>query len=116
MALRIQKGSFDGLAEALEDLKASGFWPTTFVSGPSPGLELHWHSEEVHAYLVEGETSFLDGESGTRHAVGPGDKIVVPPRTLHAEGAVRDRVVYVIAVPEPMPPDEFLKRRSPDDL
>ena len=116
MGIRIYKNCFDDRAEIFDDLEASGFWPTTFVSGPSPGLDVHWHSEEVHAYVVEGETDFLDGESGKRHEVGPGDKVVVPPRTLHAEGAVRDRVVYLIAVPEPMPPDEFLKLRSPDEL
>jgi quercetin dioxygenase-like cupin family protein len=116
MGIRIYESFFDNRAEILDDLKASGFWPTTFVSGPSPGLDVHWHSEEVHAYVVEGETDFLDGESGRRHEVGPGDKVVVPPRTLHAEGAVRDRVVYIIAVPEAMPPDEFLKLRAPDEL
>ena len=116
MSLQIYKRFFENRGEVLEDLKASGFWPTTFVSGPSPGLEVHWHSEEVHAYVVEGETSFLDGESGERHAVAAGDKIIVPPRTLHAEGEVCDRVVYIIAVPEAMLPDEFLKLRPPEEL
>ena len=116
MALKIYKSFFKNRDEVLDDLKKSGFWPTTFVSGPSPGLEAHWHSEEVQAYVMEGETSFLDVESGERHAIGPGDKIVVPPRTLHAEGEVRDRVVYIIAVPEAMLPDEFLKQRPPEEL
>jgi quercetin dioxygenase-like cupin family protein len=116
MALQIYKGFFKNRAEVLDDLKASGFWPTTFVSGPSPGLAVHWHSEEVHGYIVEGETSFLDVESGERHPVGPGDKVVVPPRTLHAEGEVRDRVVYIIGVPEAVFPDEFLKQRTPEEL
>jgi len=116
MALQIYKGFFKSRAEVLDDLKASGFWPTTLVSGPSPGLETHWHSEEVHGYVVEGETSFLDAESGERHPVGPGDKVVVPARALHAEGEVRDRVVYIIGVPEAMLSDEFLKQRAPEEL
>ena len=116
MALSIHKDFFKTRAEVLDDLKMSGFWPTTFVSGPSPGLEVHWHSEEVHGYVVEGETSFLDGESGERHAVGPGDKVVIPPRALHAEGEVRDRVVYIIGVPEAMLPEEFLKQRAVGEL
>ena len=77
---------------------------------------MHWHSEEVHGYVVEGETFFLDGESGARHVVGPGDKIVVPARALHAEGEIGERVVYIIAVPEAMLSEEFLKRRPPEDL
>ena len=116
MGIEIQKHFFNDRADVLDDLKATGFWPTTFVSGPSPGLEVHWHSHAVHAYVVEGHTSFLDGESGKHHPVGPGDKIVVPPRTLHAEGKVDDRVVYVIAAPEALPPEEFLKLHAPEDL
>ncbi len=116
MTVTIQKGFFENQSDVMDDLKASGFWPTTFVSGPSPGLEVHWHSEEVHAYVMEGETSFLDAESGNRSPVGPGDKIVVPARTLHAEGEVLDRVVYIIAIPEAVPPDEFLTIRPPEEL
>jgi mannose-6-phosphate isomerase-like protein (cupin superfamily) len=116
MAVQVFKRFFKNRADVLDDLKLTKFWPTTFVSGPSPGLEVHWHSEEVHAYVLEGETSFLDAGSGERHPVAPGDKIVVPPRTLHAEGEVRDRTVYIIAVPEAMLSDEFLKLRPPEDL
>ena len=109
MAMNIQKGFFGNQSDVMDDLKASGFWPTTFVSGPSPGLEVHWHSEEVHAYLMEGDTSFLDAASGERTPVSAGDKIVIPARTLHAEGEVIDRVVYIIAIPVVVPPEEFLK-------
>jgi mannose-6-phosphate isomerase-like protein (cupin superfamily) len=116
MALKVYKSFFKKRAEVLGDLKASGFWPTTLISGPSPGREVHWHAEEVHGYVIEGETFFLDAESGERHRVGPGDKVVVPPRTFHAEGEVRDRVVYIIGVPEAMLPDEFLKQRAPEEL
>jgi mannose-6-phosphate isomerase-like protein (cupin superfamily) len=116
MAIQIYRSFFENRADVLDDLKMSKFWPTTFVSGPSPGLEVHWHSEEVHAYVIEGETSFLDAKSGERHQVAPGDKIVVPSRTLHAEGEVRDRIVYIIAVPEAVLPDEFLKLRPPEEL
>lgn len=116
MGIEIHTGFFKSRSDALDDIKATGYWPTTFVSGPSPGLEVHWHSHDVHAYVVEGRTTFLDGESGKRHSVGPGDKIVVPPRTLHAEGEVTDRVVYIIAAPEALPPEDFLKLRAPGDL
>ena len=116
MAIRVQKHFFRDRTEVLNDLKVSGYWPTTFVSGPSPGLEVHWHAEEVHAYVLEGNTTLLDSHSGERYEVGPGDKITVQPRTLHAEGEVIDRVVYIIAVPEAVFPEEFLKQRPPDEL
>ena len=80
MAVEVAKGFFEKRDEVLDDLKASGFWPTTFVSGPSPGIEVHWHDVDVHAYVMEGTTSVLDAESGHHHPVGPGDKIVIPTR------------------------------------
>ena len=116
MAVEVVKGFFEKRDEVLDDLKASGFWPTTFVSGPSPGIESHWHDVEVHAYVLEGTTSFLDVESGNRHPVGPGDKIVIPARMLHAEGEITARVVYIIGLPEARPPDQQLLLLSPDDL
>ena len=116
MAVEVLKGFFESRDEVLDDIKASGFWPTTFVSGPSPGIEVHWHDLDVHAYVMEGTTSFLDGESGARQAVGPGDKIVIPRRTLHAEGEIADRVVYIISVPEARATDRQLVLHSPDEL
>lgn len=113
MNLDIQPDFFQSLADVLDDIKANGTWPTTFVSGASEGLPVHWHSEEVHAYVMEGETDFLDADSGRRTSVGPGDKIVVPAGALHAEGAVRNRVVYILALPEPLAPDQFLMMREP---
>lgn len=114
--LTVHEKFFESREDVMDDLKRTGFWPTTFVAGASPGLDVHWHAEEVHAYVMEGETSFLDAESDRRLPVGPGDKIVVPPRTLHAEGAIADRVVYIIAVPEAVPPDAFLVQRPPETL
>jgi quercetin dioxygenase-like cupin family protein len=77
---------------------------------------VHWHSDEVHAYIMEGETDFLDAASGKRTSVVAGDKIIVPARTLHAEGAVKDRVVYILALPRPVAGDEFLTMHEPDAI
>ncbi|WP_340693382.1 cupin domain-containing protein [Hyphomonas sp.] len=116
MSLQFFQGYFSSLSEVMDDVKRNGTWPTTFVSPPSPGLEPHWHSEEVHAYIMEGETDFLDAVSGVRTKVSAGDKVVVPARTLHAEGPVKDKVVYVLALPEALGADDFLKMREPNDL
>ena len=45
-----------------------------------------------------------------------GDRIVIPKGALHAEGEIADRVVYYIALPEPIPRTEFLKLRAPEEL
>lgn len=116
MGLRFYSGFFNSTADVLDDVKKNGTWPTTFVSGPSEGPDVHWHKDEVHAYIMEGETDFLDGESGIRTPVKAGDKIVVPARILHAEGAVQERVVYILALPRPVMADEFLAMHEPDEL
>ena len=116
MGLEVQKGFFKSRGDVLADIERNGYWPWTFVSGPSPGLDVHWHSHDVHGYVMEGRTSFLDVESGKRLAVEPGDKVIVPARALHAEGEVVDRVVYILAAPEPMGSDEFLQLLPPEDL
>ncbi len=116
MELQFYPQFFGSTADVLDDVKKNGTWPTTFVSGPSDGLHVHWHSDEVHAYIMEGKTDFLDANSGTRTAVEAGDKIVVPARVLHAEGAVRGRVVYILALGQPLPPEDFLAMHDPDEL
>lgn len=116
MTLQFYSGFFETRADVLDDVKANGTWPTTFVSGPSEGLPVHWHSDEVHAYILEGETDFFDESTGQRTSVGAGDKVIVPARTLHAEGAVKDRVVYILALPQPLMPDKFLEMHEPASL
>ena len=116
MSLAIQKGFFDGKGQALDDIRKTGTWPTTFVSGQSGGRPVHWHDDEVHVYVMEGETSFLDERSGQRTPVQPGDKITVPARCLHAEGRVEEQVVYIIALPGPRTPETFLVERPPEEL
>ena len=71
MALEVLKGFFEKREEVFDDIKASGYWPATLVSQASPGLPVHWHDHNVHAYLVEGTTDFLDAETGIRYNVGP---------------------------------------------
>lgn len=100
MTLDIQKKFFLTRDDIMRDLLVTGFWPTTFVSGESPELPVHYHDTEVHTYVVEGETYMVDGESGEQHPVSAGDKIVLRPGVLHAEGVVKDRVVYILALPE----------------
>lgn len=116
MALNVQPRSFRTIADVLEDVKQQGLWPTTYVSGPSKGAPVHWHEYDVHAYIMEGETDFLDAEQNVRRPVAAGDKIIIEARTLHAEGPIEDKVVYLIAVPTPLAPDDFLAMKDPAEL
>ena len=116
MALEVLKGFFEKREEVFDDIKASGYWPATLVSQASPGLPVHWHDHNVHAYLIEGTTDFLDAETSIRYNVGPGDKVVIPARSTHAEGEITDRVVYILGLQEPRPTDLQLVQQPLTDL
>ncbi len=45
-----------------------------------------------------------------------GDKVVVPAKVLHAEGAVQERVVYILALAQPLLSEDFLAMHNPDEL
>ena len=115
MNLIVEKKHFDGLNGALEDIKEKGLYPTTYATDHATAASLHWHSEEVLAYMIQGTTYFLDGD-GQKHPVEAGDLVVVPARTLHAEGDINEPVVMLIGLREALPADRFLMVRDPAEL
>jgi quercetin dioxygenase-like cupin family protein len=115
MGLKFHKQFFTTKSEVLADIEKNNTWPTTFVSGATEGPPVHWHKDEVHAYIMEGETDFLDAETNLRTLVSAGDKIIVPMGELHAEGAIKDRVVYILALPAPRLPEDFLAKFTPEE-
>ena len=116
MSVKYYHQFFNTKEQVMDDIKKNGPWPTTYVSGPVDQPPVHWHKDEIHAYIMDGETDFFDQQSGKKTPVKAGDKIVVPARTLHAEGRIKDRVVYILALPQPRLPEEFLVLEDPGDL
>ena len=49
---------------------------------------------------MSGSTWILDGETGERLTIEPGDKLVIPAGALHIEGQGNETVVYIVAIPE----------------
>lgn len=115
MSLIIDKKYFDGLSGALEDIRARNLFPTTYATDQATAANLHWHNEEVLAYLVKGETYFLD-EKGNKHQLEAGDLITVPTRSIHAEGDITEPVVMLIGLVEAVPMDQFLIQHDPSEL
>ena len=115
MGLKIEKQHFSGLRGALESIRERGLFPTTYATDHATAASLHWHSEEVLAYLIQGETYFLDSD-GHKHQLEAGDLITVPSGTLHAEGEINEPVVMLIGLKEALPMDQFLVPRDPADL
>ena len=97
MNLTVDKGFFTSKDQVLEDIRKSGFWPTTYISNASPELPLHWHDGDIVGYVMEGETYLLD-EKAERIPLRAGDRLNIPAGALHAEGEVRDQVVYIVTM------------------
>ena len=115
MAFEVHRRFFETREEVLDDVRADGFWPTTLVLKPSPALDLHWHDSEVHGYVIEGRTWVLDGDTGERVPIQTGDKLVFPYGALHAEGETTEPMIYIVALPEPRPFDDFLRMHPPGE-
>ena len=110
--MRIEKRYFKTHAAVMEDIRDSGYWPTTFISKKSPELPINYHDHDIIGYVMEGETYLLD-EDGQKIPVGPGDRLVIPKGAWHAEGEVLDCVVYIVSLREPIPLMEGILPREP---
>ena len=96
MKLSVDRGFFSTREEVLEDIRRTGFWPTTYVSSRSPELPLHWHQDDIIGYLIQGRAYVLD-ERGQRHDLEPGDRLRIPAGALHAEGKVTEPNTYRVS-------------------
>jgi quercetin dioxygenase-like cupin family protein len=110
--MEIIKGFFTTKEEVMEDIKQSGYWPTTFISNKSPELPIHYHNHDILGYVMEGST-YLLLEDGTKAPVGPGDKLVIPKGAWHAEGEVTDKVIYIVTLREAIPLMEGIFPQEP---
>ena len=110
--LVVEKNYFSNRAEVMEDIRDTGYWPTTFVSNPSPELPVHYHDHDIIGYVIEGQTYLLD-EDERRIEIGPGDRLVIPKGAWHAEGEVTEKVIYIVTAKEPVPFIEAILPREP---
>jgi uncharacterized cupin superfamily protein len=108
----VEKGAFTNKDEVMRDILSTGFWPTTFISNQSPELPVHYHTQDIIGYVMEGNTYLLD-ENAERIDIGAGDKLIFPKGAWHAEGKVEERVVYIVTLPEPIPFEIALNLHEP---
>jgi quercetin dioxygenase-like cupin family protein len=110
--MQIQKGFFTSKEEVFKDMQTTGFWPTTYISPPSPELPIHWHDGDIVGYVMEGSTYLLDAD-GKHCPLEPGDKLIIPAGALHAEGAVTDQVTYIVTLQNCIPFFDALRMLDP---
>lgn len=111
-AMTIDHDYFSDRSEVMRDIAQSGYWPTTYVSGKSPELPLHYHDYDIIGYVIEGSTYLLD-EAGEKIEIRPGARLNIPRGAWHAEGAVKDQVTYIVTISDPVPFAQALMPKEP---
>ena len=112
--MQVVHGFFESKSEVLADIDRQDLWPTPYVSDRMQELPLHWHDVDNCGYVLEGESYVLD-EAGEKIHLGPGDKLIIPAGALHAEGEVKERMVYIVGISEPANLFEKLKLLDPKE-
>jgi len=107
--MTIDHGYFESHEEVMKDIGKTGYWPTTYVSGTSPELPVHYHNHDIIGYVIKGSTYLLD-EDGERIDIAAGDRLNIPKGAWHAEGEVTEEVTYIVSIGRPVP---FLEALMP---
>jgi len=108
----VEKNYFESHADVMNDVRDTGYWPTTFISDASPELPVHYHDHDIIGYVMEGQTYLLD-EDEKKIEIGPGDRLVIPKGAWHAEGEVKERVVYIVSLRDAIPLIEGIMPKEP---
>ena len=107
--MTVDHNYFSNQADVMQDIATTGFWPTTYVSGVSPELPVHYHNYDIIGYVMTGSTYVLN-EDGGRVNISAGDRLNIPKGSWHAEGAVEETVTYIVTISEPI---EFMQALMP---
>ena len=97
MELRIQRWSESeppDEAELKRRLSGEGFDAFVWHDGPAADYAPHTHEHDESLWVVRGLITF--GVEGRSHALGPGDRLMLPAGTLHSAVAGRDGATYLI--------------------
>jgi mannose-6-phosphate isomerase-like protein (cupin superfamily) len=114
MPVTVERKCFSGMDGAYDQLKARRLWPVMAVH-PSMAREApHWHAQNNHIFVIEGEATFYDEVTGGSFDLSGGDICVIPARTLHSARA-DGRVVLIAAFDQPMSMADF-KPHPPEAL
>ena len=81
-------------AELERRLAGDGFEAFLWRDGPGARYPDHQHDRDESLWLLRGGLCFTI--SGERHALGPGDRLLLPAGTVHAALAGPDGATYLI--------------------
>jgi len=82
--MNIQYNHFATTEDALAEIKAAGYWPVT-IDFPPEKSEVHWHDFDSLTFILEGELSVTNVDTGEHCVCGPGTRITAKAGIRHRE-------------------------------
>lgn len=93
----IQFDYFFEEAEAVGEIEAAGYFPLA-LDFPAESNEDHWHDFDSMVYILDGEITLFDSQTGERCVCGKGTRIVAPRGVLHREETAGHRAMIGFSV------------------
>ncbi|MEM9622092.1 MAG: hypothetical protein AAF993_10615 [Pseudomonadota bacterium] len=99
MAIQVNEDYFDpytaGRQKAHELVSSAGLFARDGAMQSGDLEDVHWHATSLQIYVLQGEFETRDVVAGTTLMAGPGARISIPARTLHAARCPQP-AVYVV--------------------
>ena len=80
----IRNNHFSTEEEAVAEINAAGYGPMTLEFEPEKN-ENHWHDFDATLFVLEGELTLTEAESGETCVCGPGTRLIAKAGVLHRE-------------------------------
>ncbi len=84
MNANIRNDHFTSEEEAVAEIKAAGYWPLTVERFPEKTVD-HWHDFDSMVFVLEGEISLTETDTGENCVCGPGTRIIAKAGVRHRE-------------------------------
>jgi quercetin dioxygenase-like cupin family protein len=81
----VEEGAFSSEADAVNEIRADGYWFQVFVNPPPQAIEPHSHEWDARLYVLSGTAKLTDTVGQRTYALGPGAKVIVPKGEQHLE-------------------------------
>jgi quercetin dioxygenase-like cupin family protein len=95
MGVSVDKSYFTTRDEAVKDIASRELVARDGAMAAGDLEDIHWHDTGLAIYVLKGLFETKDAASGDLLTAGPGDRITIPPRTLHA-ARCPDPAEYVV--------------------
>ena len=96
--MNIEHNYFKTEEEVQAEIAELGYHPITLESG-AESVGDHWHEFDSVVYILDGEITITESETGESCVCVPGTKITAPKGILHREESPGNKVTVGVAIP-----------------